>query len=72
MICSENFKYSLETYYNRKTRMMYPTNTGSFSIKEIDIDEGEYLLSGQTSAPGKEPPRIKITISGGSVNLIQH
>ena len=72
MICDENFKYSFETYYNRKTRMIYPTNAGLFNIKEIDSDAGEYLLNGQISVPGKEPPRIKITISGGSVNLIQH
>ena len=72
MICQSGSGCYLEVYYDRKTKMIYPTDLGSFVNKEIDSDEGEYLLNGQCGLKEEGAPRIKITLNGGSINLIHH
>ena len=72
MICGENFDYFLEVFYDRKTQMIYPTDPPIFMMTEINKDEGEFLLSGHSGASSEDVPRMKVTIHGGSVNLIQH
>jgi len=72
LVCGDQPGYSFEAYYNRKTKMIYPAELGSFVNKEIDSDEGEYLLNGQCGLKEEGAPRIKITLNGGSINLIHH
>jgi len=72
LVCGKKLGYAFEAYYNSKTRMIYPTELSSFVKKDLDIDKGEYLLSGQCGTIKEGAPRIKITINGGSVNLIHH
>lgn len=72
MIYGGGFDYFLEVYHDIKTRMIYPTNPPIFKVKEIDSNEGGLLLSGHSGASSDNTPRLKITINGGSVNLIQH
>ena len=72
MIWGEGFDYFLEVYHDSKTRMIYPKDPPIFMIKEIDSDKGELLLSGHSGASSDNVPRLKITIDGGSVNLIHH
>lgn len=72
LMCSENPGYSFEAFYDKKTRMIYPTLVESFINTEVDSDNGEYLLSGHCGESGEGKPRIKITTNGGSINLIQH
>ena len=72
MVWSKGFDYFIEVFHDSKTRMIYPTDPPIFMIKEIDSEEGELLLSGHSGATSDNAPRLKITIDGGSVNLIQH
>jgi DUF4097 and DUF4098 domain-containing protein YvlB len=72
LVCGDNPGYSFEAYYNHKTKMIYPNEIGSFENKELDSDKGEYLLSGQCGRKEEGAPRIKITMNGGSINLIHH
>jgi hypothetical protein len=71
LICSAAGSYNFEAYYNRKTKMIYPVGTDKFAKKEIDSDEGEYLITGYCGEEKEKAPRIKLTMNGGSVNLIQ-
>ncbi len=71
LICGKNPGFSFEAYYNRKTQMIYPAGLETLTVKEIDDEEGEFLLSGQCGKATEAAPRIKITMNGGSVNLIQ-
>lgn len=72
MISHKGYEYFLEVYYDRKTRLIYPRQKSAFTTKEIDNEEGDYLLSGYSVNAGGDMPRIKINIDGGSVNLIEH
>ena len=72
MIWGEGFDYFLEVYHDSKTRMIYPKDPPIFMIKEINSDKGELLLSGHSGTSSENVPRLKITIDGGSVNLIHH
>ncbi len=70
LICGQDLGYSFEAYYDRKTKMIYPNELSSFVKTEIDSDEGNYVLSGQCGKKEERAPRIKITMDGGSLNLI--
>lgn len=70
--CGNDPGYSFEAFYDKKTRMIYPNQVDSFDVTELDSDEGEYLLNGHCGDKAEGKPRIKITINGGSINLIQH
>ena len=71
LICSTAGSYTFEAYYNRKTQMIYPAGTDKFEKKEINSDAGEYLITGVCGKDKADAPRIKLTMNGGSVNLIQ-
>jgi hypothetical protein len=70
MICGQGFDYFLEVYHNSKTRMIYPKDPPIFVLKEAGSEEGDFLLSGHAGASTENIPRLKITINGGSVNLV--
>jgi len=72
MICGQNFDYFIEVYYDKKTRMIYPSDPPIFIMKESEDDDSEFILSGHSGVSSEDMPRMKITIQGGSVNLIQH
>jgi hypothetical protein len=72
MICRQGSGYQLEVYYDRKTEMVYPQNKASLKSKEIDSDEGKYLLSGNSGPAGTDNPLIKLNINGGSFHLVHH
>jgi len=71
LICSNTGSYAFEAYYNRKTRMIYPVTNDKFEQRDINSEEGEYLITGYCGENKKDAPRIKLTMNGGSVNLIQ-
>lgn len=70
VVCDGIPAYFLEVYYDNKTRMIYPKSPPIFTEKVIDENESEMLLSGNAGQASGDTPRIKITIDGGSVNLI--
>jgi hypothetical protein len=71
LICSTAGSYAFEAYYNRKTKMIYPVGSDKFDKKEMNGDEGAYLVTGYCGNDKEDAPRIKLTMNGGSVNLIQ-
>lgn len=71
LICSTAGSYTFEAYYNRKTQMIYPAGTDKFEKKEINSENGEYLITGYCGKDKADAPGIKLTMNGGSVNLIQ-
>ena len=70
-ICNSGFNYYLETYYDQKTRMIYPQTPPIFGLEEIDKDAGQYLLSGHVGSNAENIPRLKFSLKGGSFNLVQ-
>ena len=71
MICRKGFGYFLEVYYDKKTRVIYPQLNPNFATTAVEGEDGQYLLNGKMGVAGNNVPRIKVTIAGGSINLIQ-
>lgn len=72
MICGEGFDYFLEVYYDHKTRMIYPKDPPIFIQSEFESEDYKYLLSGHSGTTSDDIPRLKISIVGGSVNIVHH
>lgn len=70
-ICNSGFSYFLETYYDQKTRMVYPQSPPIFVVQETDKEAGQFLLSGHSGSNADNLPRLKFSLKGGSFNLIQ-
>ena len=61
----------LTSMVDKKTKMIYPKQQGSLTATEVESEDGNYLLSGQMGEDGEEAAKVKISIKGGTVNLIK-
>ncbi len=70
MICRKKPGCMMEVYYDRKTELVYPGTSTGISFEDSETGEGQKLLKSKASGMREDSPRIKISIEGGSVNLI--